>query len=667
VTISSEALADDTGASSTDYVTSDGQVTLTGTAAAGSTVAIFDGDQIVGDATVSGTDWTFSTDLDTGTHQLIAVATESDGSTVSSPSAPTVVVDQTIPQPVITSVTVGQDSGLLLNGSSEANSVVQIFDGTTLLGSATTNASGSWSLATGPMTDTLHSFTTTAMDLAGNTGSSDVVVQYGGSGIDTVNLSTTLQPSDFVYDAVNGDWDVNTAGVSETLTNVEAVVDSDGHRFLLVGAGSQYTTIQQAVNAASDGDTILIAPGNYTEDVEIAGKAIGLEGFGGTTLHGSITESGALNGALAIDGISIDATGQQYGVLVSANSTNYAGSVTIENSSISNAELNGFAYIESGNGSTPTLTDTIGSVSILNSTFSGNATQTSGANGRGDILLYGYNQDFTVNGVTIENPGAGAQKAIQVRGVQSSANTVNVGPYQSSGDISLTDLTVSGDYAQDMLAFYRFANLGSFSTSDVTLNASAPWGLLNFDEVGGTIDLSSGINATNLAAGAPVGVEQGLNSNSTFVGTGGSDVFVSNGGNDTLIGGTGNNTYVASSMTGQATIEANGTAGATNALDFVGGITDENLWFQQSGNDLKIDLMGTNTQVDVSGWFSTASNQLQEISAGGLKIDSQVSQLVQAMATYSAGNAGFDPTASGVSSVPANSNLQTAIAAAWHS
>ncbi len=32
---------------------------------------------------------------------------------------------------------------------------------------------------------------------------------------------------------------------------------------------------------------------------------------------------------------------------------------------------------------------------------------------------------------------------------------------------------------------------------------------------------------------------------------------------------------------------------------------------------------------------------MQEITAGGLKIDSQISQLVQAMATYSANNTGL--------------------------
>ena len=664
--ITSEVLANDTGSSQTDDVTSDGHVTLTGTTAGGSTVAIFDGTQDIGDATVSGTDWTFSTDLAEGTYQLYTVATDGGGSTTSSAPAPTIVVDATAPQPVISGIAQGQDATLALNGTSEAGSVAKVFDGTALLGTATTDASGLWSFTTASPADTLHTFSVTASDLAGNVGSGTGIVQYGGSGVDVVDTAGTLQDSDFTYSAADATWRVGTPGSTETLSKVEAVVDGTGHKFLLVGGGSQYTTIQAAVDAASSGDTILIAPGSYTEDVAITGKAITLEGFGGTTLHGSIAESGTLDGALTIDGIAVNATGKQYGVLVSANSTNSAGSVTLDNTSVANAELNGFAYIDSGNGSTPTNTDTIGSISIVNSVFSGNATQTSGANGRGDILLYGYNGNFTVNGVTIENPSAGAQKAIQVRGVQTSVNTVDVGPYQPSGDISLTNLVVSGTYAQDLLAFYRFADLGSFSASGVTLNAAAPWGLLNFDEVGGTIDLSNGISATNLAPGAPVAVEQSLNSNSTLVGTSGNDVLVSNGGVASLFGGAGDNTYVASPSTGQATIYATQGAGTTNELDFTGGITEQNLWFEQSGTDLKIDLLGTSTQVDVSGWFGSTNNQLQEISAGSLKIDSQVSQLVQAMATYSANNPGFDPTTAGVSSVPNDTTLQNALTAAWH-
>ena len=73
-----------------------------------------------------------------------------------------------------------------------------------------------------------------------------------------------------------------------------------------------------------------------------------------------------------------------------------------------------------------------------------------------------------------------------------------------------------------------------------------------------------------------------------------------------------------------------------------------------------------NTNVTVNNWFSGGSNQLQEITAGGLKIDSQISQLVQAMATYSASQSGFDPTSSSVSAVPNDSGLQATLASSWH-
>jgi hypothetical protein len=124
---------------------------------------------------------------------------------------------------------------------------------------------------------------------------------------------------------------------------------------------------------------------------------------------------------------------------------------------------------------------------------------------------------------------------------------------------------------------------------------------------------------------------------------------------------------LATTDSGQTAIPAQGGAGTTNDLDFIGGITDQNLWFLQSGNDLKIDVLGTNTSVTTTGWFSSSANQLQEISAGSLKIDSQVSQLVQAMATYAANNPGFDPTSPSISAVPNDTSLQNSLAAAWHS
>lgn len=54
-----------------------------------------------------------------------------------------------------------------------------------------------------------------------------------------------------------------------------------GYSVLPVGSGQKYTTIQAAVNAASDGDTIFIYPGTYNEavDVNSTGKNLRLIGY----------------------------------------------------------------------------------------------------------------------------------------------------------------------------------------------------------------------------------------------------------------------------------------------------------------------------------------------------------------------------------------------------
>jgi hypothetical protein len=79
-----------------------------------------------------------------------------------------------------------------------------------------------------------------------------------------------------------------------------------------------------------------------------------------------------------------------------------------------------------------------------------------------------------------------------------------------------------------------------------------------------------------------------------------------------------------------------------------------------------IDRMGSSDSFTIAGWYSSPSSQLSTIAtADGMKLDAQVDSLVQAMASFSAGNPGFNPTA--VSQAPNDPNLQASLAAAWHS
>jgi hypothetical protein len=191
---------------------------------------------------------------------------------------------------------------------------------------------------------------------------------------------------------------------------------------------------------------------------------------------------------------------------------------------------------------------------------------------------------------------------------------------------------------------------------------TANWGIEKIQFANGTsLDLAAINDATSTFTWV------GTSTNAIMVGNNyGSNIFQFGGGAEVANGGTTKNIYQVSTSSGDATINLPTLAGSKNELDFVGGIADGQLWFLQSGEDLRIDLLGTQTAVSIKDWFSGGSNQLQEITAGGLKIDNQVSQLVQAMATYSASNPGFDPTAASVHTLPNDANLQSSLAAAWH-
>jgi hypothetical protein len=70
--------------------------------------------------------------------------------------------------------------------------------------------------------------------------------------------------------------------------------------------------------------------------------------------------------------------------------------------------------------------------------------------------------------------------------------------------------------------------------------------------------------------------------------------------------------------------------------------------------------------VTLDGWFgSNASAKVSEIqTSDGMQLDSQLSSLVSAMATFVSNNPGFDPVTA--TQMPTDSTLQSAVAAAWH-
>jgi hypothetical protein len=165
-----EGLANDTGFSSTDKITSN--PTLTGSGDPNAVVTLKEGTTILSTSTADATGhWTFGpAGLADGVHTIVASETDVAGNTGT--ALLTFTLDTHAPVPTITNE-VFQQGGATLGGTTgEANDTISVYDGSTLLGVTTTGSNGSWSFATGKVSSAVHTYAVIATDLAGNVGHS---------------------------------------------------------------------------------------------------------------------------------------------------------------------------------------------------------------------------------------------------------------------------------------------------------------------------------------------------------------------------------------------------------------------------------------------------------------------------------------------------------------
>ncbi len=180
------AFSNDSGVAG-DHITNDNTLSLTGTAEAGATMKIYDGATLLGSAVATSTGaWSFTTGtLADGAHNLTATATDVAGNTGPASSTLAVTVDTSAPvAPAITSETIANTNHVVLTGTAEAGSTVDIYDGTsTLHGSVLADDNGAWSVDTGALAAGDYGFIATATDLAGNVSltSTEQFVSIDGS------------------------------------------------------------------------------------------------------------------------------------------------------------------------------------------------------------------------------------------------------------------------------------------------------------------------------------------------------------------------------------------------------------------------------------------------------------------------------------------------------
>ncbi|MBR1207472.1 MULTISPECIES: Ig-like domain-containing protein [unclassified Bradyrhizobium] len=230
-----------------DGITNAKQITLTGSAAVGTTVQIFDGSTKLGTAVTDSTGkWSFVTaNLTDGVHPFTAKTADQSGNVTSSTSL-TVTVDTTAPAaPSIASFT--PDSGTIgdgitnqnhvtLNGTAEASSTVQIFDGTTQIGTVVADKTGSWSFATATLSDGNHAFTAKAMDVAGNVSSASTSL--------TVTIDTTAPAQPVV-----ASFALAQSAISGTAEAGATIALYDGT--ILIGSGKAKSDGTWSINVGS--------------------------------------------------------------------------------------------------------------------------------------------------------------------------------------------------------------------------------------------------------------------------------------------------------------------------------------------------------------------------------------------------------------------------------
>src|SRR5439155_278506 len=189
--------ADDSGSLSTDNITNVTTPHFSGNGAeAGATVTLYDtnGTTVLGTGTADGSgNWTItSSALSDGGHTLTVKETDIAGNTSTASTGLAVTVDTTAPaQPSITEVDDNKPlfTGPVANGGitndstptvtvslagtgAVAGDTVQLYEGTTLLGTVTLNHSdivnGVTTITPSALSDGLHTFSATITDAAGN-------------------------------------------------------------------------------------------------------------------------------------------------------------------------------------------------------------------------------------------------------------------------------------------------------------------------------------------------------------------------------------------------------------------------------------------------------------------------------------------------------------------
>ncbi len=647
-------------------------VTLTGTVtgASGTIVEIYNGTTALGAATLNGAGgWSFTSSLTAGSYSFDAVATDPAGNTATAADPAFTVTAPASPDIVLATVS---------TGSGTTQQSVDLTSATPISGTyVATSAAGS--IGASPLV--LFNWDP-ATQLAGFLAAQAA----GGASIAAIGDSTTRG----FGSATNG-WTQLSYPVelAQALTQDGVAAQSDN--FLGQGQGNATSTDNRVTLLGNASYPFIIDAGGQVIETTAAGDGFDFTlnspaDYDRVTISYIDIGNGSVN--ISVDGgpvlgtLQFGNTGNTLTQTIDIPAGLYSELTVVSNSS-NPTYIQGASFSSSTNPAVQVYNAGIGG-------WDSNSANTSYANG---ALITGSASGF---GQTAGTAALQPSLALIDLGINDIAGGLDT-TAQTVANISamITTLRAAGSdviivipqpfsnpaYATELPALRSALEALAIAQNVPVIDLSATYGD-NFSAL-----YAAGLMSDSLHPDATLYADIGsqiaalLTNTITNTSSGGAYVSVSASANNATIAGTAtvntltgtgaNDTYVMNA-TDQSDTIINGTSSSTapsGQLD-INAATHSQLWFEQSGNNLVVDVLGATQQAIIQNWYASTGQQLAEIiGIDGYKLDSSLQSLVQAMASFSAANPAFNPettTHTTLTDPYFSTALAATAATAWH-
>ncbi|MDT3737255.1 MAG: calcium-binding protein [Denitratisoma sp.] len=476
----------------------------------------------------------------------------------------------------------------------------------------------------------------------------DVVQNYdtGTGKTDALEFGADILPGDIAITRSSTDLVLSIAGTSDRVT-VRSFFDNDGNSAYALeqirfADGTTWNKATIKLLAIAGNDTAQTLTGYATADV--------INGLGGNDVINGYDGNDTIDGGDGADSLRGD-NGNDVISGGTGNDTVYAGSGSDRlDGGIGNDYLQGDAGSD-----TYVFTRGSGQDVVYNYDTS---------TGKTDVLEFG--SDILPSDIGITRSGtdlllsiAGTMDRVTVRSFfDNDGNSA-----YALEQVRFADGTIWDKVALKLLALAgndTAQTLTGYATADVI---AAAGGNDSVSGGAGNDTIDGGAGADNLSGGDGNDTVSGGADNDYVYGNNGNDVLDGGAGSDYVAGGAGSDTYLMGRGAGADTAyENDSTAGNTDSVLIGADVAVDQLWFRHVGSNLEVSIIGTSDRMTIQNWYSGSAYHVEQFRTADnrLLLDTQVENLVQAMAAFS-------PPAAGQTTLPQNYQdaLNPVIAANW--